>query len=64
MKGVAIDSATCIYGDNMSAIKNTSKSGSILNKKSNIVCYHAVRESLAMREPVLHTYLVQKTQNT
>ncbi len=46
MMGVAIDGATHVYGDNMSIIKNTSKPESTLNKKSNTVCYHAVRESL------------------
>ncbi len=39
-----------IYGDNMSVIKNNSDSESTLNKKSNAVCYHAVRESVAMGE--------------
>ncbi|KAL7447664.1 hypothetical protein ACHAXS_000056, partial [Conticribra weissflogii] len=39
MMGVAIDSATHIYGENMSIIKNTSKPESTLNKKSNAVCY-------------------------
>ncbi len=45
-----IDSATHVYGDNMSFIKNTSKPESNLNKKSNAVCYHAVRKSVAMGE--------------
>ncbi len=50
MMGVVIDSATHVYGDNMSVIKNTSKPESTLNKNSNAVCYHAVRESVAMGE--------------
>ena len=50
MMGVAIDGATHVYGDNMSVIKNTSLPESTLNKKSNAVCYHAVRESVAMGE--------------
>ncbi|KAL7464396.1 hypothetical protein ACHAXS_004732 [Conticribra weissflogii] len=53
MIGVAIDSATHVYGDNMSIIKNTSKPESTLNKKSNAVCYHAVRESVAMGETLM-----------
>ncbi len=50
MMSVAIDSTTHIYGDNMSVIKNTSKTESSLNKKRNAVYYHAVRESVAMGE--------------
>ncbi len=50
MMGVAIDGVTHIYGDNMSIIKNNSLPESTLNKKSNTVCYHAVRESVATGE--------------
>ncbi len=50
MMGVVIDGATHIYGDNMLVIMNTSKTESTLNKKSNTVCYHTVRESVAMGE--------------
>ncbi len=46
--GVAIESATHVYGDNMSVIKNTSKPESTLNKKSKADCYHAFREIVAM----------------
>ena len=38
---------TYIYGDNMSAIYNTSRPESTLKKKSNSICYHAVREAVA-----------------
>ncbi|KAL7467184.1 hypothetical protein ACHAXS_007438 [Conticribra weissflogii] len=62
MTGVAIDGDTYIYGDNISIIMNTSKLESTLNKKSNAVCYHAVRESVSMVKPLPYTYLVQKTQ--
>ncbi len=50
MMGNAIDSATHFYGDNMFIIKNTFKPEFTLNKKNNAVCYHAVRESVAMGE--------------
>ncbi len=53
MMSVAIDGNTHIYGDNMFVIKNTSKPESTLNKKSNTVCYHAVRESVAMGETLM-----------
>ena len=39
-----------MYGDNMSVITNTQKPESRLNKKSNEICFHAVRESVAMGE--------------
>ena len=39
-----------IYGDNMSVIHNTQRPESMLRKKSNSICYHAVRESAAMGE--------------
>ena len=48
MVGVLIDGPTYVYGDNMSVIFNKSRPESELNNKSNSVCYHAVRESVAM----------------
>ena len=39
-----------IYGDNMSVIHNTKQPDSILEKKSNSICYHAISESVAMKE--------------
>ena len=50
MMGVPIDGPTYIFGDNMSVIFNTSRPSSQLKKKSNSVCYHAVREAVAMKE--------------
>ena len=34
----------------MSVIHNTSKPESVLKNKSNSICYHFVREAVAMRE--------------
>ena len=34
----------------MSVVNNTSKSESVLKKKSNSICYHFVREAVAMKE--------------
>ena len=34
----------------MSVINNTSKPESCLNKKSNSICYHFIREAVAMKE--------------
>ena len=50
MMGVKIDGPTYVYCDNMSVIHNTSKPESVLKKKSNSVCYHFVREAVAMRD--------------
>ena len=38
-----LDGPTYVYGDNMSAIHITQRPESTLNKKSNSICYHAVR---------------------
>ena len=48
--GVSIDGPSYVYGDNMSVINNTSKPTSCLNKKSNSICYHFIREAVAMNE--------------
>ena len=50
MMGVPISGPSYIYGDNMSVIHNTQRPESTLKKKSNSICYHAVRESVAMGE--------------
>jgi hypothetical protein len=50
MMGVPIDGPSYVYGDNMSVIHNTQRPESTLKKKSNSICFHAVRESVAMQE--------------
>ena len=50
MMGVSVSGPSYIYGDNMSVIHNTQHPELTLKKKSNSVCYHAVRESVAMGE--------------
>ena len=50
MMGVPLMGATVVYGDNMSVIHNTQHPELTLKKKSNSICYHAVRESVAMGE--------------
>ena len=49
MMGVKIDGPTYVYDDNMYVIHNTSKPKSVLKKKSNSICYHFVREDVAVR---------------
>jgi hypothetical protein len=50
MMGVDISGPSYIYGDNMSVIHNTQRPESVLKKKSNAICYHAIREAVAMGE--------------
>jgi hypothetical protein len=50
MMGIAISGPTYGFGDNMSVINNTSKPDSQLRKKSNLICFHAVREAVGMKE--------------
>ena len=61
MMGVPISGPSYIYGDNMSVIHNTQSPNSTLKKKSNEICYHAVRESVAMGESL--TAHVDKHEN-
>ena len=50
MMGVLIEGPTHFYGNNMSTIHNTQHPESQLKKKSNSICYHSVREAVAMGE--------------
>ena len=50
MMGIPISGPSFIYGDNMSVIHNTQTPESTLKKKSHSICYHALRESVAMGE--------------
>ena len=50
MMEVAISGPSYIYGDNMSIIHNTQWPESVLKKKSNTICYHAIREGVAIGE--------------
>jgi len=53
MMGVNLSGPSFYYGDNMSVVHNTTKPESTLKKKSNSICYHAVRESVAMGESLV-----------
>eukprot|EP00956_Cyclotella_meneghiniana_P027178 scaffold60433_cov44-Cyclotella_meneghiniana.AAC.4 len=53
MMGIPIEGATRIFGDNMSVVNNSSKPESTLKKKSNSICYHLVREAVAMGEALV-----------
>jgi hypothetical protein len=53
MTGVALSGPTLVYGDNISVVHNTQRPESVLNKKSNSICYHAICESAAMEESII-----------
>jgi hypothetical protein len=48
MMGVPLTGPSFIYGDNKSQVTNSSVPESTLKKKSHSICYHAIRESVAM----------------
>ena len=48
--GVELSGPSFICGGNMSVIHNTQRPELMLKKKSNAICYHAIRESVAMGE--------------
>ena len=50
MIGIPLSVPSLLCGDNMSAIHNTQISESTLYKNSNSMCYHAIREPVAMGE--------------
>jgi hypothetical protein len=53
MMGIPLFGPTYIYGDNKSQVTNSSRLESTLQKKCNSICYHAIRESVAMGETLL-----------
>ena len=61
MMGVPLSGPIYIYGDNMSVIHNTQRPESVLRKKSNSICYHAIREYVAMEEML--TAHIRATEN-
>ena len=52
MMGVPLYGPTYPYGDNMSVIHNNQRPESTLKKKSNSICYHECRESVAIGETI------------
>jgi hypothetical protein len=53
MMGIPLSGPTYIYGDSKSQVTNSSRPESTLKKKCNPICYHAIRESVAMGETLL-----------
>ena len=48
-----ISGPSYIYDNNMLVIHNTQRPESMLKKKSNSICYHAIREPVAMGESLM-----------
>jgi hypothetical protein len=53
MMGVPLLGPTYVYGDNKSQVTNSSRPESILKKKCNSICYHAICGLVAMGETLL-----------
>ena len=61
MMGIPIAGPSNVYGDNMSVIHNTQRPESTLKKKSLSICYHFLRECVAMGE--LRTAHIRSEEN-
>ncbi len=53
MIGVPLTGPSFIYGDNKSQVTNASRPELTLKKKCNLICYHAIRESVAMGKSLI-----------
>ena len=50
MMGIPVEGPAFIFGDNKSVLANSSLPNSVLQKKSNSIAYHFVREGSAKDE--------------
>jgi len=53
MMRIEISGPSQIFVDDMSVIHKTQRLESALNKESNSICYHVIRESVAMGESLV-----------
>ncbi len=53
MMGISLTGPSYIYSDDKSQVTNSTRPKSTLKKKCNSICYHAVRESVAMGESLI-----------
>jgi hypothetical protein len=53
MMGIPLSGPTYIYGNNKSQVTNSSRPELTLKKKCNLICYHAICESVAIGETLL-----------
>ncbi len=54
MMGIPLTGPSFIYTDNKSQVTNLTVPEWTLKKKCNSICYHAVRESVAMGESLIN----------
>jgi hypothetical protein len=64
MMGVPLHEPVYCYGDNMSVIQNTQNPESTLKKKSNFICYHFIREAIAMGDAMTDTFVLRTILRT
>jgi hypothetical protein len=53
MMGIPLTGPSFIYADNKLQVTNSTRPELTLKKKCNFICYHAVRESVAMGESLI-----------
>ena len=53
MMGIPLSGPNYVYGDNQCTITNSTRPESTLKRKNNSICYHLVRESVAMNESLI-----------
>ncbi len=53
MMGLPLNGPSFIYGDSKSQVTNSSRPESTLKKKCNSICYHTIRESVAMGKSLI-----------
>ena len=53
MMGIPLVGPSYIFGDNKSQVTNSTRPESTLKRKCNSICYHFIRESVAMGESVV-----------
>ncbi len=53
MIGIPLSGPTYVYGDNKFQMTKSSRPESTLKKKCNSICYHAIRELVAMGKTLL-----------
>ncbi len=53
MMGIPLSGPTYVHGDNKPQVTNSSRPESTLKKKYKSICYHVIRESVAMGETLL-----------
>ena len=61
MIDIPVDEPSFMFGDNQSVLANTVNPGSTIKKKSQLICFHFIREGCARDE--WRTYYVKTCEN-